>query len=297
MIARLADALLQYTQRQQGHSPYLTAIEGVGILRSDHPRPPLHMISRPSLCIVAQGAKWASIGNTRLEYRAGQALLVGIETPSVGRVRMASPDAPCLVLAMELDLAVLRSVLERMPAPPVPGGVRGRGVFIANVDDPLAECALRLVNLLDRPGAIPVVHPLILQEICFWLLAGPQGDEVARLATANPSRGVIAALHAMRANYQKTMLVEELAEIAQMSASVFHRNFKELTALSPMQYLKRLRLLEARRLMAVNALKVETAAYEVGYESASQFSREYARLFGAPPKRDMRTIMADRAML
>ena len=296
MIEPLARALKQYTERQIGVGPYLTEIEGVGILRSDHPKPPLHMISRPSLCIVAQGAKRASFGDTQLEYRAGQALLVGVETPSVGRVFTASPDAPCLVLAMELDLALLRSVLERMPAPPPPDGNCGSGVLIADVEGPVTECALRLMRLLDTPEAIPTLYPLIVQEICYWLLAGPQGGEVVRLALANPSQGVIAALHALRQNYRQPMRVGELAEIAQMSASAFHRQFRALTSYSPLQYLKRMRLLEARRMMTANALKVETVAFDVGYESASQFSREYTRMFGASPKRNVQNVLASQAL-
>src|SRR3984957_8521235 len=130
MPDQLAEALLRYTDRQSGESPFATAIDGLGILRSDHPKPPAHMISRPAMCIVAQGAKWANFGGNRLEYRAGQALVIGVETPSIGRVVEASPGEPCLVLAFELDLAIARSVAEGLDAPPRASGEPGRGVFV-----------------------------------------------------------------------------------------------------------------------------------------------------------------------
>ena len=293
MIGALADALLRFTERQDGESPYLTAIESMAILRTDHPRPPMHRLSQPALCIVAQGAKWATFGAERLEYRAGQALVVGVETPSVGRVFEARPGQPCLVLMLGLDLAMLRSVAEALDPPPTPSGVAGRGVFVAQVGDGLADCALRLVRLLDTPQAIPMLYPIIMREICYWLLAGPQGGEVARLVLAtSPSQNLVAAIHRLRERFREPIRVEDLAQAARMSPSALHRQFKALTSLSPLQYQKRLRLLEARRLMISTGVNVESAAFEVGYESPSQFSREYARMFGAPPKRDVKLMLA-----
>jgi AraC-like DNA-binding protein len=288
---QLAAALLRYTARQSGESPFVTAIDGLAIMRSDHPKPPNHMISRPAICIVAQGAKWAIFGGNKLEYRAGQALLVGVESPSVGRVVEASPGEPCLVLAFELDLAIMRSVAEGLDTPPRARGEPGRGVFVTDFQGPLADCALRLVRLLDTPEAIATLYPVIMREVCYWLLTGPHGGDVARLALANsPSQPVISAMHSLRRRFSEPIRVDELAAIARMSSSAFHRRFKALTSLTPLQYQKQLRLLEARRLMASRAFNVEAAAFEVGYESASQFSREYARLFGAPPKRDLRYL-------
>ncbi|WP_307283914.1 AraC family transcriptional regulator [Labrys wisconsinensis] len=287
MPDQLAEALLRYTDRQPGESPFRTAIDGLAILRSDRPKPPTHMISRPAMCIVAQGAKWATFGGNRLEYRAGQALVVGVETPSIGRVVEATPDEPCLVLAFELDLAIVRSVAEGLDAPPRASGEPGRGVFVTDFQGPLADCALRLVRLLDTPKAIPTLYPVIMREICYWLLTGPHGGDVARMTLANsPSQRVIGAMHSLRSRFRETVRIEDLAAIAQMSPSAFHRQFKALTSLTPLQYQKQLRLLEARRLMISRAVNVEAASFQVGYESPSQFSREYARTFGAPPKRD-----------
>jgi AraC-like DNA-binding protein len=290
---RLAETLLRYTESQPGESPFATPIAGLGILRSDHPKPPSHMIFRPALCIVAQGAKWATFGGHRLEYRAGQALLVGVETPSTGRVVEASPAAPCLVLMFELNLAIMRSVADELEAPPQASGQPARGVLVTDFQGPLEDCALRLVRLLDTPRAIPTLYPGIMREICYWLLTGPQGGDVARLALkSSPSQPLIRAMHDLRRRFRETVRIDELAAIARMSPSAFHRQFKALTSLAPLQYQKQLRLLEARRLIVSCAVKVEAAAFEVGYESPSQFSREYARMFGAPPKRDLKRLQS-----
>jgi len=297
VLNELAKALLSYTDSQPGEGPFATAIEGLGILRSDQPNPPRHRIASPSLCIVAQGAKWAAFGGHKLEYRAGQALVVGVETPSVGRVFEASPGEPCLVLVLGLDLAIMRSVAESLEAPPTASGEVGAGVFVTDFQGPLADCALRLVRLLETPQAIPTLYPVVMREICYWLLTGPHGGDIARMTLANsPSQRVIGAMHSLRDRFREAVRIEDLAAIAQMSPSAFHRQFKALTASTPLQYQKQLRLLEARRLMISNAVNVEAAAFQVGYESPSQFSREYARMFGAPPKRDakqMQTVLRE----
>ncbi len=287
----LAEALAHHADGR--HGTIETAIDGMAILRSDHPRPPTHMIFQPALCIVAQGAKWAAFGGDRLEYRAGQALVIGVDTPSIGRVVEAEPGRPCLVLAIELDLATMRSVAEELDPPPRVSGGPGRGVFVTDFGGPLADCALRLVRLLDTPAAIAALRPGIVREMCYWLLVGPHGGDIARLALANtaPER-VVRAMHSLRRRFREAVRVGELAAIAHMSVSAFHRQFKALTSLSPLQYQKRLRLLEARRLMAAGAVSAATASVEVGYESPSQFSRDYARLFGAPPRRDTVRVRA-----
>ena len=257
-VTGLAQALLRWTERRPGESPLATAIDGMIIMRSDHPKPPSHLIQQPSVCVVAQGAKWAMFGGDRLEYRAGQALVIGVDTPSIGRVVEATPGEPCLVLAFALDLATLRSVAEELPAPPRPSGEPGRGVLVTNFAGPLADCALRLVRLLDTPEAIPALRPGIMREVCYWLLTGPQGGEIARLALAgSPARPVMDALGALRERFRRTIRIEELAAIARLSPSAFHRHFRALTGLAPLQYQKRLRLLEARRLMVTGSTNVE----------------------------------------
>ncbi|BCW87930.1 HTH-type transcriptional activator RhaS [Alphaproteobacteria bacterium SO-S41] len=293
MTSPLAEALLNYTERQSGESPFRTPIETLAIMRSDRPKPPSHMIFRPAMCIVAQGAKWATFGDMRLVYKAGQALVVGMETPSIGQVVEASPGAPCLVLMFELDLAIMRAVADELATPVKANSETGHGVFVANFDGPLADCAVRLVRLLETPEAIKALYPGIMREICYWLLTGPQGGDIARLTlTHGPSQRVMQAMNSLRLRFRETVRIEELAALAQMSVTVFHRQFKALTQVTPLQYQKQLRLLEARRLMIVSAVNAEAASFEVGYESPSQFSREYARMFGAPPKRDVHHMKA-----
>ena len=300
MSGQLAEAILRYTNDKAAAGVFKTAIEGLYILRSDQPKPPAHIIFKPAMCIVAQGAKWATFGENRLEYRAGEALVVGLETPSLGRVTEASHAKPCLVLALELDLAIMRSVAEGMESPPVPGGETARGVFVTNFQGPLSDCALRLVRLLDTPEAISTLYPVIMREMCYWLLTGPHGGNIARMTLASsPSQGVLRAMYWLRDRFAEPVRIEKLASIAQMSTSTFHRHFKALTSLTPLQYQKQLRLLEARRLMISSNMNAEAASLRVGYESPSQFSREYARMFGAPPKRDAKRrqigVGADRA--
>lgn len=291
MLQALVDAMLAFTDRQAGASPFVTPIDTLIIMRSDQPKPPVHLLSTPAMCIVAQGAKWATFGGNRLDYRAGEALVVGVETPSVGRVTEASPDEPCLVLAFALDHAIMRSVAADLDTLPVSTGDARRAVFVTDFQGPLADCALRLVRLLDTPAAIPTLYPLIMREICYWLLTGPHGADIGHIALASsPSQPVIDAMRKLRERFNKPVRIEDLAQIANLSPSAFHRQFKALTSLTPMQYQKQLRLLEARRLMVTNSVNAETAAFEVGYESASQFSREYARMFGAPPRRDLKQL-------
>ncbi len=188
---------------------------------------------------------------------------------------------------LELDTGILREVLERLDAPPKLDGDMGGGVYVDVLTGPVAEVT-RLIRLLDTPGAIPILYPSIMRELSFWLLTGPNGGRIARLALPSGHAQRIAdAIHAMREDIARPMRVEELAGAARMSPSSFHQHFKTLTSMTPLQYQKQLRLLEARRLMVADAANVANAAYRVGYESASQFSREYARMFGAPPKRDV----------
>ena len=293
MRNELLEAVRRYTDAQIGESPFVTAIGGVTIFRSDHERRPNHVIRKPALCIVVQGAKWAIFGNKRLDYRAGQALVVSVEMPSLGRVAEASPSEPYLGVVIEFDLAVMREVMESLDVPPKPGGDVASGVFVTDFSGPLSDCALRMVRLLETPKAIPILYPAIMREICYWLLTGPHGGEVMKMTLANShAQRVIRAIHTLRDRFAEPVRIEELASAARMSPSAFHRQFKAITSMTPLQYQKQLRLLEARRLIVTDAANVETAAFQVGYESPSQFSREYSRMFGAPPRRDVSALRA-----
>ena len=284
----LIEAVRRFTAGQTGASPFFTAIDGLIILRSDHEKPPAHLIFKPALCIVVQGAKWVMFGDRRFDYRAGQAVVVNVEMPLYGRVAEASPTEPYLGVIIEFDQAILRDVWEGLSSPPVAGGDPKPGLFVMDLGDPLSNCVLRLVSLLETPGAIATLRPLIMREICYWLLTGPHGGEIASITLASThTPSIIRAIHTLRDRFIEPIRIDELAGTAGMSCSAFHRHFKAITSMTPLQYQKNLRLLEARRLLMADAANVEAAAWQVGYESPSQFSREYARMFGSPPKRDI----------
>ena len=288
----LLDIVERHTTAGAAASPFATPVPGLTLIRADEGRLTSHAIFRPALCVVAQGAKWTTFGGRRFDYRAGDALVVSVEMPAFSRVVEASPGAPFLGLVIEFDAAALRDVLDALDAPPRPARASGHGVFVTGFDGPLADCVLRLARLLDTPRAIPVLAPLAMRELCYWLLDGPHGGDIvsSALASGNVAR-VVAAIHALRERFAETLRVEDLAAIAQMSPSAFHRRFKALTSMTPVQYQKQLRLLEARhRMVSGAAANVETAAFQVGYESPSQFSREYSRMFGASPRRDIAAL-------
>jgi AraC-like DNA-binding protein len=291
MLAELVEAVRRYTDVQTGLSPFVTAIPGLTILRSDHEKQPKHLIFKPALCIVVQGAKWAVFGDRRLDYRAGQALLVSIEMPAFGTVAEASPTEPYLGLIVEFDLALMLEVMDTLGTLPGASSDVGRGVAVTNFEGPVADCVLRMVRLLETPAAIPVLYPAIMREVCYWLLTGPHAGQLIKMTMAkNHTRSVISAIHYLRDRFAEPMRIEHLAAIAQMSPSAFHRQFKAITSITPLQYQKQLRLLEARRLMVAEEFNVETAAFQVGYERPSQFSREYSRMFGASPRRDIASV-------
>ncbi|MDR0244045.1 MAG: AraC family transcriptional regulator [Burkholderia sp.] len=293
MSDELVERVARLTGDQGDERRFATAIDGLILLRSNRERLPAPLIMKPALCVVVQGAKWTTFGGRRYDYGPGRALVVSVEMPATSRIVKASETEPFLGIVLEFDLAMMRDVLERLDAPPQAAGPVGHGVCVTDFGGPLADCVLRMMRLLDTPAAIPVVAPLVMREICYWLLAGPHGGEVSRVVFANGhAQRVVAAIHALRGQFAEAIRVEDLAAVAQMSPSAFHRQFKALTSMTPLQYQKQLRLLEARHLMVTGAANAETAAYRVGYESASQFSREYARMFGAPPRRDVVTLKA-----
>lgn len=284
----LLESVKRYTDAQTTESPYYTDVSGLVVLRADHGQPPSHLVMKPVLCVVVQGAKWSTFGGRRHDYGPGQALLVSVEMPAIGRVIQASPEEPYLSVAIELDMNLMREVLEQLDTPPKPAATLRHGVFVSQFGGPLADCVRRLAELLFLPEAAPVLQPLIMRELCYWLLTGPYGGDIANVVLGSShAQRIVTAIHALRERFKQPVRIEELAAVARLSPSAFHRQFKALTSMTPLQYQKQLRLLEARQLMVSGTTNAETAANHVGYESASQFSREYARMFGAPPKRDV----------
>lgn len=276
-----------------GDGAYPTEIGALTLMRSTTQALPNPMIYRPALCVIVQGAKQILFGERVFDYAAMQCLVISLTLPAFGRVMRASPEKPLLALNLDFDLGILHDVMAAMEHPPVPSGGADFGVFVGDLDASLSDCLLRLVRLLETPQAIRVLYPAIMREIYYWLLTGPHGGDVCKLALPNShTQRVSRAIHLLRERYTSPVRVEDLAAAAGMSASSFHQHFKALTSMTPLQYQKQLRLLEARRLLVADGANVAHAAYRVGYESASQFSREYARMFGQPPKRDATELKA-----
>jgi AraC-like DNA-binding protein len=294
MPSLLKDAVAAYLDSQGGGDGMcVTAIDGLLLMRSSTETLPRHALYKPALCVVAQGAKQVMLGDETFDYDEMQTLVVSVELPMAGRVVRAGAEAPFLGVVIEFDVGAMREVMQLMDRPPRPSGGVGLGVFVGDMDGPLADCVLRLIRLLATPEAIPVLAPAIKCEICFWLLTGRHGGEVCKIAHANGHTHRIAqAIQVLRDDFARPIRIEQLARAAHMSASSFHQHFKALTAMTPLQYQKNLRLLEARRLMLADEATATSAAYLVGYESPSQFSREYARMFGAPPRRDVAGVRA-----
>ncbi|MCY1075880.1 AraC family transcriptional regulator [Archangium lansingense] len=270
-----------------GEGVFSTPIEGLVLMRTYREVLPHHLIYKPALCIAVQGSKQVSMGSRVFDYTEMQALVVGVELPAFGRVTRASATEPYLGMTVEFDVGVMREVMEQLEAPSLSKGDSGSAVFVEELTAPLVDCLSRLVRMLATPKAIPVLHPSVMREICFWLLTGPHGDEFRKLALPNGHMQRIAdAIYILRKNFSRPIRIKELAAAARMSESSFHQHFRGLMSMTPLQYQKQLRLLEARRLMVADGSNVMEAALQVGYESASQFSREYSRMFGTPPKRD-----------
>ena len=236
MPETLVEAVRRYTDAQAGGSPFTTAIDGLVILRADHERRPNHLIFRPALCVTVQGAKCTTFGDQRYDYRAGQALVVSVDMPAFGRVTQASPEEPYLGVAVELDVAAMREVMDGLDAPPAAGGDLGRGVFVTDFDGPLADCVLRMVRLLDTPKAIPTLYPAIMREVCYRLLTGPHGGDVASMTLGSShARRLVGAIHVLRDRFAQAVRIDELAGIAQLSPSAFHSQSKAMTSMTSLQ--------------------------------------------------------------
>ncbi|MFP5077748.1 AraC family transcriptional regulator N-terminal domain-containing protein [Rhizobium sp. YIM 134829] len=284
----LLDAVTAYIDEQGGgQGLFPTEIPGFNIVRSFQSMMPMRNIYRPSLCVVLEGSKELHLGEQQLRYRSMECLVVSVGVPASGRIVEASEENPYVGMVIDFDVATLREVLEQMDTLPAQADESSPCAFVAKVDQPLADCMLRLVKLLATPKAIPVLAPSIIREICYWLLSGPHGGEICKLGLPESNiERVVRAVSMLHTNFAETLRVEQLADIARMSPSSFHQHFKALTSMTPLQFQKQLRLLEARRLMTTQAANVAEAAYKVGYESASQFSRDYSRNFGIAPKQD-----------
>ena len=270
---------------------FVTAIPGFTLYRRDEPTQPTSIMYEPRICVIAQGAKRVLLGDDTYVYDAHHFLITSVDLPTVVQVIKASREKPCLSLLLKLDQREISQLMADSNLPPPRAQESGRGMAIGEVTLPLLTAFQRLIDLLDEPKDIPILAPIIQREIYYRLLVGDQGTRLRQMASArSQSHQIAQAIAWLKSHYTQPLRIDDLAARVHMSTSAFHHHFRRLTAMSPLQYQKWLRLNEARRLMLTEHLNAATAAFQVGYESPSQFSREYGRMFGAPPLRDITSL-------
>lgn len=291
--------LLELVQRHTaGSGIQATAVPALFLIRELDVSQPLSTVYEPSLCLVLQGAKTVILEKRQYRYGASSFLIVSVHLPTKGQIVEATPEKPYLCVKIQFHAEDIWRLLEETGPPGVGASLREgtagfgeqaapKGLAIGRLGFGLADAVLRYVRLLEEPQAIPVLGPAIHREILYRLLEDPQGRLLRDFsAGGSPARRIAQVIAHIRDNFNKPLPVGYLAELAHMSVSALHSHFKAITGMSPLQYQKQIRLQEARRLLLSDQLDAAGAAYRVGYESPSQFSREYSRLFGLPPGSD-----------
>ncbi len=278
--------LIECFSKQDGVHP--TPIPSLFLIRESIITEPISRVNEPSFCIILQGEKEVLLGEERFLYGPGNYIVASVDLPVTGQVIKASTEFPYLALKLEFTPS---QVLEVLNETDIQYGQRKntkRAMFVSEVEPSLLDAVLRLASLLENQKHIPVLALLFKKEIIYWILQGPHGEALEQMALEGSDASRIReVIDHIIINYEKPFRIEELAEIANMSVSSLHRHFKEVTAMSPIQFQKQLRLQEARRLLLADSTDVADVAFRVGYESQSQFSREYSRMFGFPPRVDI----------
>ena len=268
-----------------------TPIPGLTTIRATAPSGLDHAISRPLVCLVLQGTKRVTMGNRAFTFSAGDSLLITADVPTVSQITRASIATPYFSLVLELDPAVIADLGVEMEAVPIADGTPVRH---EQTDTEVIDAALRLMRLIERPASVPVLRAQLVREMHYWLLTGRHGAAIRRLGWPDGSvQRVARAVAVLRAEFAQPLRVERLAAAAGMSPSSFHQHFRTVTSLSPLQFQKHLRLIEARRLMLSDGMTSSSAAFAVGYQSVSQFTREYGRMFGLPPVRETKAARSN----
>lgn len=279
-----------------------TPIKGLRLIRAEQPNAGIHTVYEPSVCIIAQGHKQAVLGNEIYHYNPAHYLVAAVDIPVMGQILEATPEKPYLCFNLILSPQDIQELLlagSKTGAPgfPSPQSTPRRGLFVSEAKPPLLDVALRLMRLLETPEDIPMLSPLLLREIIYRLLQDEQGEILAQVALADShAQQISKVINILKHNYHRNLRIDELAREACMSSSSLHTHFKIITNMTPLQYQKQLRLQEARRLLFSEQLDAATASHRVGYESPSQFSREYNRLFGLSPLRDIARLRSSNAL-
>ena len=271
----------------------ITEIPGMSLHRRTSPTPPCRTTYHPGIIVVAQGAKQVNLGQKSFIYDESHYLLTAVDLPIVSWVAKATEEMPCLVLSLKLDIAMVRELLSREEIHVTDALSDSPAMSIGETTPEFLSACCRLLDLLRSPQDIPFLSGLIQREIIYRILRGPEGARLRLIATlGDQSHRTAKAIAWIVANYSKTLRVEELAELSSMGVSTLHHHFRMLTSMSPLQYQKQLRLQSARNLMLNSGMDASSAAFEVGYESPTQFNREYSRFFGQPPMRDVRALLS-----
>jgi len=277
-----------------------TGIPGLSLHRRTAPTAPCSMTYEPSVTVIAQGRKRVELGRTTFIYDSSRFLLTSVDLPVVSRIIEASEQVPCLALSLKLEVPMVRELLSQLLNEDeihlAPAASASPGMATGETTVEFLRACCRLVELLDTPQDIPVLSGLIQREIIYRILRSAEGARLRAIATlGDQSHRTAKAITWIRANYAKPLRVDDLANVAGMGVSTLHHHFRALTAMSPLQYQKQLRLQAARGRMLMDGLDAASAAFEVGYESASQFNREYGRFFGQPPRRDIQALRSPSA--
>jgi AraC-like DNA-binding protein len=294
-VVKLASVIRAYTPHD---GSFDLRIPGVHASRASRTNVELvYATARPSLCIIAQGAKSIILGQEVYEYDASRMLVFSVDLPVAGQVTCASTADPYLGFRLDLDPSKIAELVLKVFPHGLPHVAESRGICVSETDLRIVNAVTRLFDLLAQSGDAELLAPLITEEILVRLLRSPIGARVAQIGVRESgAHGVAKAVSWLRDNYTQAVKIEELAKLAHMSVSSFHQHFKAITSMSPLQFQKALRLQEARRLMLSTMADAGTASWRVGYQSASQFSREYGRFFGSAPTKDIARLREQSAL-
>jgi AraC-like DNA-binding protein len=292
---RMEQALQQLALLIHRHAPsngmHQTAVPSLALMHATQLSEPLEAVYKPSICVVAQGAKTATLADETYRYDPSTYLVTSVELPIIGKIIEASPETPYLSLKLSFDADVILDIVKELNRPVFVPAEACRGITVNRTSPALLEAIVRLMQLLNAPEDVPILAPLVIREILYRVLQGEQGALIHQFAIiGSHAHNIAQAIQLINRQYDHPLVIEQLAKSVNMSTSAFHKHFKRVTAMSPLQYQKTVRLQEARRLMLMESVQASDAAFRVGYESPSQFSREYARMYGRPPILDIQEL-------
>ncbi|MDU9594592.1 MULTISPECIES: AraC family transcriptional regulator [Vibrio] len=291
-LASAIEKLAKHIEKwANGANQYDTEIPGLRFSRWATPTPPTSYTHNPSICLIAQGRKRVLLGEDSFVYDANHFLISSVDLPIIANIIEASEDKPYLGVIMELDLTEISQLIVDSELTFNQSKEAQKGIAVGELSEPLLDAFLRLIELLDEGQSIKILAPIIKREIFYRLLITEQGARLNQIVTAGShSHQIAKAIDWLKNNFVKPLSVSELASYSGMSKSAFYTHFRSMTSMTPLQFQKKLRLSEARRLMLTENLDAMATTFKVGYESPSQFSREYSRLFGAPPSKDIKSL-------